>query len=122
MARKPEGSMVLDSMHQTLNAIKTVRSGVATEGTSLTVDQCIALVDYFDANRRYLCGEEDVDRGAKALDVACGIIEVGDQRLLASDGLAGNQPPDISLVEWRRLYKLIDRARTTLRRQGARNG
>lgn len=110
--------MVLDSMHQTLAAIKTVRAGVATEGTSLTVDQCIALVDYFNANRRYLCGEEDVDRAGEALNAACGIIEVGDQRLLAGDGPAGNQPPDISLGEWRRLYKLIDRARRTLRRHG----
>jgi hypothetical protein len=45
------------------------------------------------------------------LDVACALIELGDQRLLASDGPAGGQPPDLSLEEWRTLYKMLDRAR-----------
>ena len=56
--------------------------------------------------------EREVGRQVKeALNKACGIIEVGDQRLLASDGPAGNQPPEISLSEWRTLYKTIDHAR-----------
>lgn len=38
------------------------------------------------------------------------IIETGDQRLLANDGPAGNQPPDISLAEWKDIYKNIARA------------
>lgn len=47
----------------------------------------------------------------KAIDEACGIIEVGDQRLLVSDGPAGGQPPELSLAEWRKLYTVLDRAR-----------
>lgn len=47
----------------------------------------------------------------KAIDEACGIIELGDQRLLASDGPAGGRPPEISLEEWRRMYVVLDRAR-----------
>lgn len=45
---------------------------------------------------------------------AAGIIEVGDQRLLASDGPAGGLPPDISLTEWRRLYVCLEEARKIL--------
>ena len=41
---------------------------------------------------------------------AAGIIETGDQRLLASDGPAGGQPPDITLREWRKLYRNITQA------------
>lgn len=47
----------------------------------------------------------------EAVDHACTIIETGDQRLLAADGPAGNQPPDISLTEWRDLYIKLDQAR-----------
>lgn len=50
----------------------------------------------------------------KALNEACGIIEVGDQRLLAGDGPAGSLPPDISLAEWRRMYVVLDRARAKM--------
>ncbi len=46
-----------------------------------------------------------------AIGKACEIIETGDQRLLASDGPAGNQPPDLSLAEWRTLYVTLDAAR-----------
>lgn len=45
-----------------------------------------------------------------SIDEAKHIIETGDQRLLASDGPAGNQPPDISLDEWRAMYLQIERA------------
>lgn len=49
----------------------------------------------------------------KAIRIACGIIEVGDQRLLASDGPLNGQPPDISLAEWRRLYQVLNRTRSS---------
>lgn len=46
-----------------------------------------------------------------AVDKACVIIETGDQRLLASDGPVTNQPPELSLIEWRELYTALDKAR-----------
>lgn len=46
-----------------------------------------------------------------AINDACAIIETGDARLLAGDGPAGNQPPDLTLYEWRRLYVILDTAR-----------
>lgn len=46
-----------------------------------------------------------------AINEACAIIELGDQRLLAGDGPAGGRPPEISLEEWRRMYVVLDRAR-----------
>lgn len=49
-----------------------------------------------------------------SIDEAKHIIETGDQRLLASDGPVGNQPPDISLDEWRAMYLQIERAHKTL--------
>lgn len=47
----------------------------------------------------------------KAIEHACEIIELADARLLAGDGPAGNQPPDMSLAEWRELYVTLDAAR-----------
>lgn len=46
----------------------------------------------------------------KALRRCVDIIELGDQRLLASDGPAGGQPPDITLAEWRELYVKLTKA------------
>ena len=40
------------------------------------------------------------------LEEIASIIETGDQRLLATDGPCGDQPPNISLAEWRRMYLL----------------
>lgn len=54
-----------------------------------------------------------------ALDRAMQIIETGDDRLLASDGPAGGQPPDISLREWRELYVSLTKARSALTALGA---
>jgi hypothetical protein len=34
------------------------------------------------------------------------IIELGDVRLLASDGLCGGQPPILTLAEWKQMYRL----------------
>lgn len=34
------------------------------------------------------------------------IIERADQQLLASDGPAGDQPPPISLADWKEIYRL----------------
>lgn len=47
----------------------------------------------------------------QAIESACAIIETGDNRLLASDGPAGNQPPAISLGEWRQMYETLNKAR-----------
>ena len=47
----------------------------------------------------------------RAIRVACEIIELGDQRLLAGDGPAGVQPPQLSLDEWRRMYRALDATR-----------
>ena len=46
-----------------------------------------------------------------AIDKACSIIELGDQRLLAGDGPAGGLPPDLSLAEWKLMYTVLDKAR-----------
>lgn len=46
-----------------------------------------------------------------AITKACGIIETGDERLLADDGPVGARPPDLSLAEWRQLYVILDDAR-----------
>ncbi len=56
--------------------------------------------------------EKRITKLEEAIAEACGIIEVGDQRLLASDGPAGNQPPELSLREWRRLYRVLNATRT----------
>ena len=53
-----------------------------------------------------------------AVNTACQIIEVGDQRLLASDGPAGGQPPDISLDEWVAMYRALSAARAGAPRPG----
>jgi hypothetical protein len=47
----------------------------------------------------------------RAINRACEIIEMGDQRLMAADGDCGNLPPDLTLTEWRELYRTLDRAR-----------
>lgn len=48
-----------------------------------------------------------------AIEKACAIIERGDQRLLALDGPCGGEPPALTLAEWRELYVILDRARST---------
>ena len=58
----------------------------------------------YSARRRIEMGE--------AIDRACKIIERGDDRLLASDGPCGGQPPAITLDEWRELYRVLDRERS----------
>ena len=50
----------------------------------------------------------------KLVGECCAIIETGDQRLMAGDGPCGNQPPDISLAEWRKLYRNLERVRVAL--------
>lgn len=55
--------------------------------------------------------ERKLTLAVKAIGTACGIIELGDQRLLANDGPAGGQPPAISLNEWKQLYRALDKAR-----------
>jgi hypothetical protein len=47
----------------------------------------------------------------RAIRVACEIIELGDERLLAGDGPAGGRPPQLSLDEWRRMYRVLDATR-----------
>jgi hypothetical protein len=60
-------------------------------------------------------GAREAERLRAAINTACAIIELGDQRLLASDGDAGGQPPELSLAEWRTLYVTLDSARASLR-------
>ena len=55
--------------------------------------------------------KERVLKMESAINDACEIIEQGDLRLLASDGPAGGQPPDISLLEWRKMYRTLNAAR-----------
>lgn len=57
----------------------------------------------------------------KAIRTACEIIETGDQRLLANDGPCGGQPPDISLDEWRRMYRVLNATRNASS-TGSKNG
>lgn len=47
----------------------------------------------------------------KAINQACEIIEIADSRLLADDGPAGGQAPDMSLREWIKLYAILDEVR-----------
>lgn len=54
----------------------------------------------------------------KAIEKACTIIEMGDQRLTALDGPCGNLPPVLSLAEWRELYVTLDEARKRKRSGG----
>lgn len=61
-----------------------------------------------------MSGKDERERLASLLREAGGIIEVGDTRLMASDGDAGGRPPDISLREWRRLYVCIESAEKLL--------
>ncbi len=57
-------------------------------------------------------GETREARLLRAINEACAIIELGDDRLMAGDGPCGNQPPDLSLDDWRKLYETLDAART----------
>lgn len=43
-------------------------------------------------------------------------LELGDQRLLASDGPAGGQLPDLSPEEWGKVYRACKRITTRLGR------
>lgn len=52
-------------------------------------------------------GELGSDAHARLAEIAR-IIELGDQRLLAADGPAAGQPPDLTLDEWRRIYELAN--------------
>lgn len=52
---------------------------------------------------------------------ACNIIERGDERLLASDGPAGGQPPDLSLEEWSTLYETLRAVRGMPMHKGVQN-
>lgn len=72
---------------------------------SIGRDSSCAVMDYDMTLRLFIA----------AVNRACDIIERGDRRLLASDGPAGNQPPDISLAEWRTLYRVLNTAREAAR-------
>lgn len=56
---------------------------------------------------------------ADAVQEACTIIETADARNLHGDGPAGGQPPQMTLAEWRRLYKVLDQARQGAARPSA---
>jgi 3-deoxy-D-arabino-heptulosonate 7-phosphate (DAHP) synthase len=43
---------------------------------------------------------------SKRLERIAELIELGDRRLLVSDGPCGNQPPQLTLKEWREIYLL----------------
>lgn len=68
------------------------------------------------APEREASGEEQklIVYARTAIEDVCRIIERGDERLLASDGPCGGQPPDIDLAEWRTLYVTLDNARKRL--------
>ena len=61
-----------------------------------------------------LPAERGREEAQHLLDLAIGIIETGDQRLLAADGPANGLPPDITLKEWRKLYTSLVKARAAL--------
>lgn len=42
---------------------------------------------------------------AKEAKIICDLLELGDDRLLASDGPAGGQLPDLSPEEWGKVYR-----------------
>lgn len=83
-------------------------SGVGTK--RLTYLPAVAFVRRFRKTNR---DAPDASQLLKAINIACEIIELGDERLLASDGPAGGQPPDLTLAEWGTLYATLN---------GARNG
>lgn len=62
------------------------------------------LVRVVTLGEAYVCARDAILR-------ACQMIEMGDQRLLASDGSAGEQPPDLTLEEWCTLYETLKAAR-----------
>ena len=45
-----------------------------------------------------------------AINKACEIIEEGDRRLMHYE-VVGSQPPNLTLKEWRELYRTLDAAR-----------
>lgn len=62
----------------------------------------------------------EVARLQGVIATACEIIERGDERLLADDGPIGNQPPRLTLKEWGKLYRILDKALPTIRRSALR--
>lgn len=89
--------------------------GVKRSATARKCTVCQRAVFGAKATRKGVCqlcrALACVEDMRKALTLACGMIEAGDDRLLASDGPAGGQPPDLTLAEWRTLYQLLDAAR-----------
>lgn len=54
----------------------------------------------------------------KDATVVCEMLELGDQRLLAGDGPAGGQRPDLSPEEWGKVYRACKRI-AKMRKQSA---
>lgn len=98
--------------------------GGETGGHSSThCERCSLRHDVADRDQwkaAYYAADKAAQLMDDAIQEACGIIELGDQRLLASDGPAGNQPPDLSLAEWRRLYGILDGARKPVNESAGR--
>ena len=88
-------------------------SPIEVDGEMQMCGECIPCLDYIGDYWYDIAIEMESSAEAlrEAVNAACAIIELGDQRLRASDGPAGGQPPDLSLAEWRRLYVTLDNAR-----------
>lgn len=56
----------------------------------------------------------EVEDVAKHAAIICTLLELGDDRLLASDGPAGGQLPDLSPDEWGKVYQSAMKIATRL--------
>lgn len=65
----------------------------------------------FERDRQIVTLRRELSAVLAAVEHACTLIELGDRRLLAADGPCGNQPPQLSLGEWRQLYHTLNRVR-----------
>ena len=54
---------------------------------------------------------------AKDAKIVSDMLSLGDQRLLASDGPAGGQLPDLSPEEWGKIYRACKRIARSTREQ-----
>lgn len=65
-------------------------------------DRAVAIESWNELHRKY----SSMVRNAKTV---CTMLELGDGRLLASDGPAGGQLPDLTPLEWGRVYRACQR-------------
>lgn len=100
---------VASTSHASETAARYATDAAALRALVKPAGENPAALRTLQANNTRLRGEVWVLR--QAVELACAMIERGDDRLLAADGPCGNRPPDLTLDEWRDMYRALYAAR-----------